>query len=274
MALLLFALAALPARAVAAVTIGQLPNEAPTATCMGGSGGFDYLQPSVTGGTLYIARQAGTITEWSTRASGAGATYTLKVFRRTSDPDAFQVVAHSSPHTLTAGLNTVATSIDVRSGDLIGFHESGPTNSCTFSLSGDTVLRASSDLADGASTTFAGVTDARLNLAANLVPSNSFTVASLTRNRRRGTATLTVNVPNPGTLGITGKGLRKPQAKSVFVPSALTFPIAATGKLKHRLGRTGRATLRINATFTPLGGDPSTQTIAVQLKQRRHATVV
>src|SRR5262245_23553241 len=64
-----------PADAV--VTLGQLAPTSPTAEC---SSTADYLQPSITGGNLYIARQAGTITSWSTRSSVAGATYVFKVF--------------------------------------------------------------------------------------------------------------------------------------------------------------------------------------------------
>jgi hypothetical protein len=258
----------MPARATAAVTIGQLSAGPPPPSCMGGA---DYLQPSVTGGTLYVARQAGTITSWSTNSANAGATYKLKIFRRTSDPDAFQTVAHADPHVLSAGINTVPVNVQVESGDLIGFHVSGPANSCTFSLTGDTVLKSSFDLADGASAPFTPVTDARLNLTANLVPSNAFTFAGLTRDRHLGSATLTVNISNPGTVGVTGRGLRKPQSKNAAVPGSLVFPISAVGKLKRRLARKGRATLRVNATFSPLGGDPSTQTIAVALRQRRPA---
>jgi hypothetical protein len=274
MALLLFAALGLPARAGAAVTIGQLPGEAPVASCTGGSGGFDYLQTSVTGGTLYVAREAGTITSWSTDSAGAGATYTLKIFRRTSDPDVFQVIAHTSPHTLTAGLNTVSSSVAVESGDLIGLHESGPLNSCTFFLAGDSVLRASSDLADGGSAVFGGVTDVRLNLQAVLAPTNTFTFAGLSRDRSSGTARLTLDLSNPGTVAVGGRGLKKAQSKNLFVPGAVVFPIAAVGKLRHRLGRTGQTTLRVNATFTPIGGDPSTQTFALKLKRRRHAPSV
>ncbi len=92
-----------PARG--AVTIGQLPPSTPAASCT--TPNRDYLQPSVTGGNFYIAQVAGTITSWSTRSSGPGATYVFKVFRRTSDPDSFQVIEHAPPRMLSSGLNTV-----------------------------------------------------------------------------------------------------------------------------------------------------------------------
>ena len=59
----------------AAVTLGQLAPTPPSPDCSATPPpGVDYLQPSITGGNLYIARQAGTITSWSTRSSGGGAT--------------------------------------------------------------------------------------------------------------------------------------------------------------------------------------------------------
>src|SRR5262245_20071021 len=111
LALLLAGLLGIAAQARAAVTIGQLALSPPGQTCP--STAADYLQPSVTGGNLYSARAAGTITSWSTNSSGAGATYVFKIFRRTSDPDAFQLVAKDTQHTLSAGINTVQTSLHV-----------------------------------------------------------------------------------------------------------------------------------------------------------------
>jgi len=266
--LLLAAALALPAHASAAVTIGQLPPGSPTATCTGAA---DYLEPSVTGGTLYVARQTGTITSWSTLSSTTGSTYMLKVFRRTSDPDSFQVVAHSAPQLVATGVNTVPTSIQVDSGDLIGFHVSGPLNSCTFPIPGDSVLKLAADLPDGASAPFSAVPDVRLNLAANLIPTNTFTFAGLVRDKHRGTATLTVDLPNPGVVGVAGKGLKKSQTKALSVPGSIPFPIVAKGSLHKRLARKGKVTVQVNATFSPQGGDPSTQSIAVKLKMRRTA---
>src|SRR4051794_35561247 len=135
--------------AAAAVTVGQLPPTAPSPDC--DSSSTDYLQPSVTGGALYIAREAGTITSFSTRSFGAGAIYTLKIFRRTMDPDVFQVVAGAPPHMLNVGLNTFIVSVPVRSGDLLGLNAQGVSNSCTFFSSGDLVLMNPGDIPLGGS---------------------------------------------------------------------------------------------------------------------------
>jgi hypothetical protein len=258
------------APAGAGVTLGQLPAAPPPASSDCSSA--DFLQPSITGGNLYIARQAGTITSWSTLASGssAGATYVFKVFRRTTDPDIFQVIARAPERTLTAGLNTVPVNIAVRSGDMIGFHVDGLQSSCTFPELGDAVLRRVGALPDGASGQFAPINDVRLNLSAVLAPSNAFTIASIARDRRKGTATVTVNVSNSGVAAISGKGLRKRRAtRNVAVAGSVQFQIAAAGSQKRRLQKTGKVRLTTTLTFTPTGGDPAAATLAVKLKRKR-----
>jgi hypothetical protein len=252
-----------------AVTLGQL---APTASpdCPEVSApGVDYLQPSITGGNLYIARQAGTITSWSTNSSGGDATYVFKVFRRTSDPDVFQVIAHGPAHELTAGINTVPVSIPVRSGDMIGVNERGDANSCTFGQPGDGVLSRDGSISDGGSGTFLPRNDVRLNLSAVLVPSNSFTIAPVTRDKKQGTATVTVSVPNPGVLTLSGKGLKKRRvSKNIAVAGTVRFQIAAAGKQKRKLDKTGQVALPATMTYAPAAGVPATAFLTVKLRKR------
>jgi hypothetical protein len=231
--------------------------------------GLDYLQPSVTGGNLYVARAAGMITSWTTNSSGAGATYVVKVFRRTTDPDSFQVVAHSPSHVLTSGINTFPVNLPVKSGDMLGYHESGPANSCVFSQPGDNVLNRSGDLADGAAGTFAPQNDVRLNLSAVLVPDNSFTLGGITRDRKNGTATITATTSNPGLVTIGGKGMKKRPSKTLAVAGPVTFAVNTVGKTRHKLARKGRIVLPVHVTFFPTGGDPATQSLNLTLKRTR-----
>jgi hypothetical protein len=253
------------APAAASVTLGQLPPDAPSPGCV--SPNVDYLQPSVTGGNFYTARQAGTITSWSTDSSGGGAAYVFKIFRRTPDPDVFQVIGHAPAHTLAPGLNTVGVNLAVKSGDMIGLNESGPANSCTFPMPGDSVLSRAGNLTDGAMGAFGPVNDVRLNLSAVLVPDNAFTLSGITRDRRRGTATVTATTTNPGAVTVSGKGLKKRGLRTVAVAGPVTFQIATAGKLKRRLQRKGRITVPVTLTFFPTGGDPSSQSIPLRLRK-------
>ena len=260
--------AAVPASA--AVTIGQLPVTPPAATCTPGA---DYLQPSVTGGNLYIARQAGTITSWSTSSPSPGARYTFKVFRRTSDPDVFQVIGHAPERIVTAGVSTFPVDVHVDSGDMIGFHESGGSTPCTFPTPGDDVLRSTADLGDGQSAAFTPVTGVRLNLSAVLVPSNGFTITGVTGNRRNGTATLTAELSNPGLATIGGKGLKRSHANTA-VATQVTLKIATIGKRQRKLARTGSLKVPVTVTFYPTDGDPSSQIIQVKLRMKREPPLV
>lgn len=272
-AITLAAIAALCAArpAGAAVTLGQLAPTPPAPQAPPCMSAADYLQPSVTGGDLYIARQAGTITSWSTRSSGAGATYVFKVFRRTSDPDVFQVIARAPPHELSLGINTAPVSIAVRSGDMIGLHESGGPNSCTFPHPGDGVLTSDGDLSEGSSGQFTPENDVRLNLSAVLVPSNGFYVSSIARDRKLGTVTLLVTVSNPGVLTISGKGVKKRRARSIAVAGTAQINVAAAGKRRRKLERTGKVTVVPKLTFVPTGGDAASKPVTVRLLRKRRA---
>lgn len=255
----------------AAVAIGQVaPVSGVEANCAGV--GTDLLQPSVTAAAnLYVAKQAGTITSWSTRAvAGPGQSYTLKVFRRTTDPDAFRVIAHSGPHRLGAGLNTFPAGVTVSSGDLLGFHVNAAPNACTFDVPGDSVLERTGDLVDGSSGTFASRPDERLNLEAILVPTNAFSFGSFVRDRTTGTATLEIQLSNPGAVTLSGTGLKTRRVtKRVAVASTVRFGVAAAGARKRKLDRKGRVSLGLSASFTPTGGDPATQALRLKLKKRR-----
>ncbi len=198
----------------------------------------------------------------------------LKVFRRTTDPESFQVIAHSPPQTLSSGLNTFSVSLSVKSGDLLGYHESGPPNSCTFFQPGDNVLNRAGNLSDGAAGTFGPLNDVRLNLQAVLVPDNAFTLAGITRDRKRGTAAITVQTTNPGLVAVTGKGLKKGRARTLAVAGPVTFSVATTGRTKRRLQRKGRVVVAVTVTFFPTGGDPSAQAISLTLRKiRPHPSV-
>jgi hypothetical protein len=101
-------------------------------------------------------------------------------------------------------------------------------------------------------------------------PTNAFTVGAITRNKKKGTATLTVNLPNPGELTGSGQGVSAAGAavtsKSVTAGPAQLL-IKAKGKKKRKLNETGKVKLKVAITYAPTGGDPSTQSVKVKLKK-------
>ena len=103
-------------------------------------------------------------------------------------------------------------------------------------------------------------------------PSNSFIVGAVTRNKKKGTAILSINVPNPGELTGSGKGVRVASAavtsKTVAAPGEVELTVSARGKKKRKLNETGKVKVTPTITYTPTGGASSTQTRKVKLRKR------
>src|SRR5262245_53867286 len=112
---------ALPASALAQVTIGQTASAIQPPIPCTLEEPADEFQLSVESGAEYYAPTAGVITSWSTYAhQGAAQSLTLKVFEKTAALFTKVVVA-ADKRTLTPGvLNTFPVSIPVKAGDRIG----------------------------------------------------------------------------------------------------------------------------------------------------------
>lgn len=102
---------------------------------------------------------------------------------------------------------------------------------------------------------------------------NSFTVATIARNKKKGTATVTLNIPDAGELVGSGKGVKASSAgmavtsKSVGTGQA-TLVVKAKGKKRRKLNETGKVKLSLAITFTPTGGKAKTQSLKVKLKKK------
>lgn len=262
-------LAASAPSASASVTIGQLgdPNAGNCAA------GFEFMQLGGTSGKLYVVPGNGTVTSWTMQADTAG-DVTMKIFRKLADPATFQVVGHAGPERLTAGGiagNTFAASVAVRPGDLLGLQAVTDTP-CGFKDPAGQQAIFSGDLADGESAAFGPDTGSALDIQAAFVPSNAFTRGVNTRNKKKGTATLNVNLPNPGDLSASGTGAKVSSAGAMISKAVQAGPaqllIKAKGKQRKTLNATGKVKLNIAVTYTPTGGDPHTQSVKVKLKKK------
>jgi hypothetical protein len=107
-----------------------------------------------------------------------------------------------------------------------------------------------------------------------ITTSGKFGLGKLKKNKKKGTAKLTVDVPGPGTVSLGGKGVKaqRPRsgeritaAKAVTEAGTVTFPIKAKGKKKSKLNSTGKVKLKVNVTYTPAGGAADTETKPVKL---------
>ena len=104
-------------------------------------------------------------------------------------------------------------------------------------------------------------------------PSNSFSVGAVKRNKKKGTATINLTLPNPGELTGSGKGVKASSAGGAVISKPVgagqaQLLIKAKGKKKKKLNQKGKAKLSVAISFTPTGGQPNTQLVKVKLKKK------
>jgi hypothetical protein len=103
--------------------------------------------------------------------------------------------------------------------------------------------------------------------------SSAFTIDSITRNKKKGTATITVSGQFPGELIASGNGVKASSAGGAVISKAVgagqsQLLIKAKGKKKKKLKRKGKAKVNVTVTYTPTGGSPKTQSVKLKLKKK------
>lgn len=240
------------------------------------SAGVDTVQDTVApGAASYTVPVKGTITSWSTIVvPPAGVRGTLKVFRRTPVPTLFQAVGHAGPEAFNSlGVLSFPASIRVEPGDLLGLHAVDTLKCALVSQASLVRFEAPSDIADGQTGTLGDSGPGLLAVQATVVPDNSFSRSGKVKlNEKKGTATATFNLPNPGDLTGSGKGAKSSSASAVASKNVPAGPaklkIRAKGSKLATLNRTGKVTLKLTITYTPTGGDPNRQKLKVNLLKR------
>src|SRR3954453_14465764 len=262
-------LIAVPA-ASASVTLGQL---APSSMANCDAPAVDLITPTVSSGNSYVAPGDGTITSWSTH--GQNMTFTpgsakLKVFRKLADPAKYEVVTQDSERTVNPTVvNTFNVTMGgIHAGDVIGLTFLSHTG-CQYPVPGGSFLTHSPELATGQQGDFNVSSGFQVDVSATFDPSHKFTLGAVTRNKKRGTATLAGTFPGPGQVVLTGKGL-KGAGSPIQVPAKgdIALAIKAGGAKRHTLFDTGKVTLNLSASYTPTGGSAGTAATKVKLKKR------
>jgi hypothetical protein len=96
-------------------------------------------------------------------------------------------------------------------------------------------------------------------------PSGAFKFAKLKLNKAAGTATLTVSVPGPGRLVLSGKGIVGRTRNAAA--GQVKLVVAPAGALRRRLRKAGAAKVTAKITFTPVGGAPRSKSKTVELTE-------
>jgi len=98
---------------------------------------------------------------------------------------------------------------------------------------------------------------------------NQFEFGKVKKNKKKGTAKLTVNVPCPGELDLAKTKKVKADDEVAEDEGDEKLTVKPRRKAKKRLNKKGKAKVKAEVTYTPDGGDPSTQTKKLKLKKRR-----
>ena len=91
-----------------------------------------------------------------------------------------------------------------------------------------------------------------------ILPSNRFRIVRLWLSRRKGSATFYIDVPGPGRLVLSGKGIEK-VIRRARRAGRVKLPIRARGASLERLKRRGKLKLALSIAFTPDGGTALTK---------------
>jgi hypothetical protein len=99
-------------------------------------------------------------------------------------------------------------------------------------------------------------------------PPNDFSFGKVKKNKRKGTAKLTVNVPGAGELDLAKTRKVKADDESAEDAGKEKLRIKPKGKVRKKLKTKRKAKVKANVTFTPEGGEPHTESKKVGLKKR------
>jgi glucose/arabinose dehydrogenase len=100
------------------------------------------------------------------------------------------------------------------------------------------------------------------------LPSNEFSFGRLKRNKKKGTAKLTVKVPGSGELQLAKTQKVKVDNEVAEDEGKEKLQVKPKGKARKALNRKGKAKVKAEVTYTPEGGEPNTGSKKIKLIKR------
>ena len=98
-----------------------------------------------------------------------------------------------------------------------------------------------------------------------VVPSNRFHFGKVKLNKKKGTATVAVIVPGPGSMRLVGSKKVKKASKTAKLAGTVKLLLKAKGKALSTLKSSGKVKVKAKFTFAPTGGTPASKTKVVKL---------
>ena len=99
-------------------------------------------------------------------------------------------------------------------------------------------------------------------------PSNDFSLGKATKNKRKGTAKLKVNIPGAGGVELARNKNVWGANKRAESAGTVTLPVRSRGKARKRLDQQGTVRVAVKVTFSPDGGDPAVERARLKLVKK------
>src|SRR5262245_20623865 len=252
----------------ATLTVGSPLTTAPAGTFAGTATEVNFVLAEP--GARITSPVTGTIVSYQVNSTNDGR-LAIRAIRPVGG-GLFQGVGTSTPAPSSGtGLQTFSANVPINTGDFVGLDLVDPDSGVgQANVVGSTVYEwgNSGFLADGATEPPKNIwPDFELLFNAQVQTSNTLAVGKTQRSKKKGTATLNLTAPNPGTLTATGNGAKVSAAGGTVAAGPVKLRIKAKGKKAKTLNSKGKVTVKVAIAYTPNLGDAGTQSIKVKLKK-------
>ena len=158
------------------------------------------------------------------------------------------------------------TSLPIRAGDFVGLNatalQTPLIDTPAMELYWNAPTLADSQTAQGTAGT------REVAVQAQVEPTNTVTFGTPARNKKKGTAAITMTVPNAGDLIYSGNGLSITGPPTVSAPRDVQLIVKVIGKKRKKLARKGKLGVSFQVSFTPSQGSLHTSTESLKLRKK------
>ncbi len=214
----------------------------------------------------------GRVSAWLYRAAGsAAALISLRVLHPNGGLSLTGAGTSSSVPVVGGVQGQFGTNLPIGIGDAIGVNANGAEIVATGVLAATQGSWTLPPLADGGTRNATVGADAETEVQAIIQPTNTVSFGAIRRNKRKGTASVRIEVPNAGTLKYSGVGVVGSGPGSIDAPGEILISVKARHKKLKRLKKKGSAWVSPQVTFAPIAGDAGTTIGKLKLIRKHHA---
>jgi hypothetical protein len=211
----------------------------------------------------------GTVTSWRFKAQFGAHPIRLRVLRPGAGVTMTGSGSSSTVVSAVGANGPFATSLPIQIGDHVGLDADGVGEGLLSTGASGTVLYwTMPQLANGSTRDGTVFANREVLVQATVEPSNTVTFGTAALNKKKGTATVPVTVPNAGTLAYSGTGVNISGPASTTAPGDISLIIKATGKKRKKLNKKGKVIVSPSVTFSPANGTAATQSANVTLRKK------